>query len=197
MLIFKCNNQKAVIDYLVNKLSDIVKSHELKTLAFDYFDDDLEERIKELIEINSEGFVFDEKDEIGEEPYGYVSLFFETFLALLRSLKKEFPSIGIEGYFFVNDIGCAEYVCRQGVYTSEEWNDIKFIDQLQCVVCHEWINAADAFKILREDELEFDVNGEDSEEWLYPSGYHTNGTEGEFCVCSKKCEEKLTKNEEI
>lgn len=191
MLIFKCNNQETVINYLVNKLSDIVKGHELKTLAFDYYDKDLESEIRDLIKLTSEGFIFDEKDEIGEEPYGYVSLFFETFLWLLKEVKKEFLSIGIEGYFFVNDIGCTEYVLRQGVYTTKEWDDIKFTDQLQCIVCHEWINAADSYRILKEDDLDFDVNTEDSGEWLYPSGYHTNKTEGEFCICSKKCEENL------
>ena len=48
-------------------------------------------------------------------------------------------------------------------YTED---DIKFTDQLQCIVCHEWINAADSYRILKEDDLDFDVNTEDSGEWL-------------------------------
>lgn len=196
MLSFVCDKkiQDDVIEFFVKKFCKIVKDTELKTLAFDYFDDDLEDEVEGLIYPTSDGFDFDTSDDIGEEPYGYVTPFFESFLYLIEKVKKEFPSIGIDGYIFVNDLGCAEYVCRQGVYTTKDMKDVSFFDQLQCVVCHKWINAKDAYKTIMEDEIDFDVNDGNSEEWLYPSGYHNNGTEGEFCICSEECNEKISED---
>lgn len=190
MLSFSCSSEKKqeIIDFLVEGIYDITKSTELKSLAFDFFDDDLKEAIYGVIEETEDGFDFDVNDEIGEEPYGYVSIFFESFLNLLEKVKEMYNEVGIDGYFFMNEIGCSEYVLRQRVYTTKEMDSVEFVDQLQCVMCLEWVDAKDAHKELMEDDLEYGIN---SEEFVYPSGYHSGEeTMGEYCFCSKECEEK-------
>ncbi len=194
MLIFTCSseNKNQIIDYFIQNLYDIVKQTELKTLVFDFYDDNLKEELYKLVEINSEGFEFDMNDGIGEEPYGYVTPFFESFLSLLESVKEKFSEIGISGYFSVLDLGCAESICRQKVYTTKDMSTVEFTDQLQCIMCHKWVDIKDAYKILNEEDLDFDVNtdiGSSDGEWIYPSGYCSNDIEGAYCFCSKDCED--------
>ena len=191
MLKFKCdkNIKEEITEYLLNELKEIMESNEITTLAGNHYDDDLMDELEDLIKINSKGFIFDQEDEIGEEPYGYVSDFFESFLALIKGLKEKYPKVEIDGYFFVNDFGCAEYVLRQGIHTTKDMKDVKFIDQLQCTICGKWVNAEDAYKKLNEfDDLYF---GEDLEEPLIPGGYSQNESDACFCICSEKCKNKI------
>ena len=81
MLTFKCKEliKEDMMDYLAKELVDMMKSTELKTLACDYFDDDLYDELLGIMRPTADGFTFDERDEIGEEPYGYVSDFLKLF----------------------------------------------------------------------------------------------------------------------
>lgn len=135
-----------------------------------------------MIKPTEAGFVFDEKDLIGEEPYGYVSPFFEENLSLIKKIKCDYPNLGIEGYVFVKEYGGYDCISRQGVYTTADMNEVNFFDQRQCVVCHKWVNVDDAHTLLEDGEYEFD----EDEEWLLPSGYGESGAT--YCICSEECE---------
>ena len=202
MLTFKCKEiiKDDTMDYLAKELVDIMKSTELKTLACDYFDDDLYEKLIGIMHPTADGFIFDERDEIGEEPYGYVSTFFESFLMLMDEMKTKYPLLGIDGYIFMNDLGCAEYVLRQRVHTTPEMDKVDFVDQLQCPVCGKWMDAKDVYEALYDMEGAFrteEIDGEIYEEVLYASGYSNSGNEATFGLCSAECKEKFENMENM
>ena len=201
MLTFKCKEiiKEDMMDYLAKELVDMMKSTELKTLACDYYDEDLYDKLIGIMNETADGFIFDEKDEIGEEPYGYVSCFFESFLMLMDNLKEKYPLVEIDGYMFVNDLGCAEYVLRQRIHTTSEMDTVEFIDQLQCPVCGKWMDAKDVYEALYDMEGAFrteEIDGEIYEEVLYASGYSNSGNTATFGLCSAECKEKFEELEE-
>ena len=199
MLQFTCKEEQTseIIEWFVKEFSDLMKHTELKTLACDYFDEDLEDEIRGIISLTPEGFVFDVDDNIGEEPYGYVSPFFESYLILLEEMKAKYPCLGIDGYVFVNDIGVAEYVLRQRVHTTPKMKKVQFIDQLQCIVCREWVDAKKAYELIEDEGIEYiydaQENLEDGDcyEPMLPSGWSNSGIEAVYCICSKKCQDKM------
>lgn len=196
MLTFKCKEiiKEDMMDFLAKELEKIMKSTELKTLACDYFDDDLYDKLISIMQSTADGFIFDSNDEIGEEPYGYVSTFFEKFLMLMDDIKEKYPMVEIDGYIFVNDLGCAEYVLRQRIHTTSEMDTVEFIDQLQCPICGKWMDTKDVYEALYDIESAFrteEIDGETYEEVLYASGYSNSGNEATFGLCSIECKEKL------
>ena len=61
---------------------------------------------------------------------------------------------------------------------------------MQCVICHKWINADKAIGRYNEEEINFEINSDDSDDYLYPNGYHTLKTDVDFCTCCIECENK-------
>ena len=176
---------ETVIKTFATGFEKIVRSTNLQTIVLNHYDNDLAEKIMELIEKTEDGFVFDGKDQIGEELYGYVSDFFELYLRLIDKMKFQFGSLGIEGYVFVNDLGSYECVLRQRVYTTPEMDCVEFIDQLQCAACGKWVDTKDAHALIDGDEMDGWPMIDD--EPLYPSAYSNSGVEAPFCFCSEEC----------
>lgn len=173
MLRFVCGEDIRfdLIKSLVSKVVECMKDFKLKSLAGDYWDENLYENIEGLIQTCDTGFVFD-SDLLGEESYGYVSDFYEGLQCTLMEIKNEFPKIAIDGYIFMNDFGAYECVMRQAVHTTVRMKSVKFTRQLQCIECGEWVNPKDAHTILTEDdEVETD---------LLPQGLYGKGI---YCIC--------------
>lgn len=187
MLKFTYNHESVdvVIKTFATGFEKIVRSTNLQTVPFNHYDDNLAEEIVGLIEKTEDGFMFDADDQIGEEPYGYVSDFFELYLRLVDKMKFQFCSLGIEGHIFVNDLGPYECVLRQRVYTTPEMDCVEFIDQLQCAACGKWVDTKDAHTLIDGDEMECWPIIDD--EPLYPSAYSNSGVEAPFCFCSDEC----------
>lgn len=193
MLIFTCTNDdfEKVSKFFIDELTESIKSTEAQTLAVNYYDDDIEEQLEEILERTETGFIFDREDLIGEEPYGYVSDFFENCLYILREIKEHFPQVGIDGYVFMNEYGVCDCVMRQRVYSTPEMKDVQFIDQLQCIICGKWVDYDDAHIPIKEDEIEFDVSEFNEEEFILPSYYSKHEDPANFCICSEECKENL------
>ena len=185
MLNFVCEKERSaeISKKFVEYIADAMKSNELTSLAGDHDDDDLLEKLTKLVTPTEIGFVFDEEDLIGEEPYGYVGPFFEEYLSSVEKIKSDYSNLGIEGYVSVKEYGVYDCISRQGVYTAADTNEVSFFDQVQCVVCHKWVNVDDAHTLLEDGEYEFD----EDEEWLLPGGYGESGAA--YCICSEECEE--------
>ena len=188
MIDFTCVAEKRqdVIDFIAKRLAEIIKSTNAQTLAVNHFDADIESGVKGIIENTDNGFVFDKNDLIGEEPYGYVSDFFYLHLKMMSEIKKEFPDVGIDGYVFCNEFGCSDCTMRQRVYCTPEDTDVSYIDQLQCLVCREWVDAEDTFERIYDEETVW----LDDETCLFPNCYSDSGDGAVFCICSPQCSEK-------
>jgi hypothetical protein len=78
---------------------------------------------------------------------------------------------------------------RQRVHTTPEMEKVKFIDQLQCINCNEWVDAADALYLIEDGGIEIPVD--ENGDFLYPSAYSNSGIEAVFCVCSEECKENM------
>jgi hypothetical protein len=191
MLKFICNKHDVdtVIEQFMTEFVSMVKHCKLQSIPFSHYDRDLEGKVQAVIEKSDNEFVFDREDLVGDEPYGQVMSFFECFLALLEDLKKAFPELGMEGYVFVNDLGPYECVCRQRVHTTKEMKKVEFIDQLQCVHCHKWVDISNAYRLLDDEEVEV-WPCEDGDP-MYPSAYFNSNCESAFCFCSEKCEQAM------
>ena len=191
MLKFICDASdfNIVSSWFIDELAWGIKTNKVQTLAADYWDDNINEKLMGLIRKTKNGFIFDEEDLIGEEPYGFVDDFFENHLHIIERLKEEFPSVGIDGYVFVNENGVYDCVLRQGVYSTPEMNEVQFIDQLQCICCNEWVNASEAAVLLSDGDVEIPMS-EDGE-FLYPSAYSNSGLDAAFCICSEDCKEDI------
>lgn len=179
--------KQEVIDYVIESLASVIKSTEAKTLVANCYDKNLEENLRTVIEDEADGFVLDRKGLLGEEPYGYVSDFFDCVLSMIDDVKKKFPEVGIDGFFYAYDFGSWECIMRERFYCTPEDKDVKHIDQLQCLGCMEWIDAADAFETLEDMEIVWlpdDI-------CLYPNNYNNSGDEAVFCFCSEACKEKF------
>jgi hypothetical protein len=191
MLKFTCDASDIdiVCTYFIDKLAWAIKGNKVQTLVVDYYDKDICGKLREIVEKTADGFVFDAKDQIGEEPYGFVCDFFEEQLSILEDVKGLFPSVGIDGYVFVNENGVYDCVMRQRVYSTSKMEKVEFIDQLQCISCNEWVDAVDALYLIEDGDIEspMDKNGE----LLYPSAYSNSGLEAAFCVCSEECKEDI------
>ena len=174
MLHFVCGQDVCVelTKSLVSKIVNEMKNKEIQSLAGDYHDDKLYAKIESLVETCDTGFVFN-SDLIGEEPYGYVSDFYDGFRIILKEIKSEFPNIAIDGYIFMNDFGAYECVMREAVHTTPRMKSVKFIRQLQCIVCGKWVNPKDAHTILTEDD-------EEAEACDLPQGLYGKGI---CCIC--------------
>lgn len=188
MLTITCKHEEKerVKEQLVLSLSELVKDTNFEALTFSYMDDDdLCGNISELFEDIACGFLFDRQDSIGEEPYGYVSCFFEGWIILLQELKRMFPDIGIEGEIFVNEYGVMDGIYRQRVHCTPDMTEVQFIDQLQCVHCGEWVDATEAAELFEDAECSklYEMN---EDFCMMPSCYHNSGIEVAFCAC-KKC----------
>ena len=184
---YKPESIDTVIKTFISGFAEIMRSTRLTTIACNHYDKDLENNMMTLIKKTDNGFVFDEEDQIGEEPYGYVSDFFESHLNLLSELKSQFGSLSIEGYVFVNDLGPYECTMRKRVHTTADMDVVEFVDQLQCIHCFNWIDVKDAHILLEDDDIgEYpDRDGEP----LYPGIYAENEVCIPFCVCSEECSE--------
>lgn len=191
MLKFTCdvNDIDIVCTYFIDKLAWAIKGNKVQTLAADYYDKDVCGKLREIVEKTNDGFIFDKDDLIGEEPYGFVTDFFEECLSVVEDVKGLFPDICIEGYIFVNENGVYDCVMRQRIHATPEMSEVEFIDQLQCISCNEWVDTANALYLIEDGDIEspMDENGE----LLYPSAYSNSGVEAAFCVCSEECKEDM------
>lgn len=191
VLKFTCNinDIDVICTYFIDKLSWAIKGNKVQTLVADHYDKDIVEKLMEIVEKNSDGFIFDREDLIGEEPYGFVSDFFEEHLSILEDVKSEFPDIGIDGYVFVNEYGVYDCVMRQRVFCSPEMDKVEFIDQLQCICCNEWVDANDCHVLIEDGFVETSTDEDGC--CLLPSVYHNSGIEAAFCLCSEDCREDI------
>lgn len=191
MLKFTCDalDFDVISSWFVDNLAWAIKSNKVQTLVADYCDNNINEKLIGIIQKTENGFLFDENDLIGEEPYGFVTDFFESLLHILEEIKSEFPEIGIDGYVFVNENGVYDCVLRQRVYATPEMDKVEFIDQLQCISCNKWVDAADALYLIEDGDIEVPVD--ENGEFLYPSAYSNSGVEAAFCVCCEECKEDM------
>ena len=92
MLIFTYDKASIdiVIETFIVEFAENMRSNKLTTVPCNYYDDNLEKNLMLLVNKTDNGFVFDENDEIGVEPYGYISDFFECYMHLLQRLKMQF-----------------------------------------------------------------------------------------------------------
>lgn len=193
MLKFTCDvsDIDIICAYFIDKLAWAIKGNKVQTLAADHYDKDICGKLREIVEKTDDGFIFDKDDLIGEEPYGFVTDFFEEQLYIMEEIKTEFPELGIDGHIFVNENGVYDCVMRQRIYTTPEMNEVQFIDQLQCISCNEWVDTTNALYLIEDGDIEspMDENGE----LLYPSAYSNSGVAAAFCVCCEECKEDMLK----
>ena len=128
MLSFVCekDTRDNIIKKLIEKLAGEMKLCKLETLAANHYDRDLIENLNALVEINNENsFIFDKTDLLGEEPYGIVYDFFESFKMILEEIKTEFPKTEITGHISINDI---KFSCcyKESVKTTKRSSKIQF-----------------------------------------------------------------------
>ena len=183
------NASKEIQTEFLDGIEQLFKKYDIKTVPVNCYDKDITEKLSKLVQETATGFVFDEQDLIGVEPYGYVSDFFEAVMRLVRNIKNKYPEIGIKGHFMMLDLGVMEYVLRQRVEAFENKPGCMFYDQVQCVCCHKWVDLQDAHELLYEDEPIW--TNDALNEVLYPSGYSNGEDAATFCVCSKECSENL------
>lgn len=191
MLTFTCAPHKTdvVIYNFVADIMFIMMKYDIKTVPCNYYDKDLKDKLNALVTRTDTGFIFDQKDELGIEPYGYVSDFFDAYLRVITNFKKKYPDISINGIVFVNDFGSYECVLVQRVESAPNTETVSFFDQLQCVHCMKYVDADKAYEKIYDEEVFWTEDGD----CLYPSAYHQNGDEYEavFCLCSEECKSAL------
>ena len=190
MLKFTCNisEEDDLMYIFISELEKIVYLTEFEGLTFSRLDFDegdvLWLKLSELSIRTGDGLIFDAKETLGTEPYGNISRFFEEYMNLLRELKSKFPNLGIDGEIFLNDYH-NNAVYRKRVFCTPEMNEIQFIDQRQCVFCDEWVDVADAYKLV---DAEYAKNVfERSGCYSLPSVCN-NEIKEPFCIC-KNCKE--------
>ena len=183
------NCSPAIQHEFVAEFVNLMRRLDIKSVPANCYDKDLSQKIQDLCQETATGFLFDEYDQIGVEPYGYVSDFFEAVLRLIRQLKDNHIEVGISGYFMMLDLGVYECVLRQRVEAKEYENGCMCYDQAQCICCQKWVDLKDAHTLLFEEEafwMDDELNTV-----LYPSGY-ANGDDGAtFCICSEECQKQI------
>jgi hypothetical protein len=183
------NCSKEIQKEFATEFVSLMKRLDIKSVPANCYDKDLPQKIQNLCQETATGFVFDELDLIGVEPYGYVSDFFEAVLRLVRQLKDKHIEIGITGHFMMLDLGSYECILRQRVEAKENEPGCMCYDQVQCVCCYKWVDLKDAHELLYEEEIIW--TDDELDTVLYPSAY-ANGDDGAtFCICSEECERKL------
>ena len=130
MLKITCNQEikNSVIEYFVTEFANSIQRNSIQTLVCGHFDKNLKEKIKEIITETQDGFHFDIENKVGEEPYGFVPVFFKDYLKLLSNLKKKFKGVGIDGNVFLNDVGGTMFIYQQKVYATPNMKKLQFIN---------------------------------------------------------------------
>ena len=193
---FNGEDKDKVINTLIDELNKVILSNNVQTLAANHYDTDEEriEALKELVSEDNEGFVFDEENKLGEEPYGFVYDFFCNYVGIIEDLKKQFPKLGIEGFIAVNEHGPMDWVHQNGVYATAKMKEVKLTNQLQCVVCYDWVNPKDAACEV-DDEFDFSQLGDDWDpeempEEIYMAWGNTMEGETRTCLC-RECKANI------
>lgn len=185
MLEFKCNDniKQTVIASWIKKIKKAIKKYDIKTIVVNCYDSDIENKIKELVQITPTGFIFDKNDALGTESYGYISDFFEKMLYLTKEIKKEFQDIAIEGNIMMYDFGSYESVMYVKIHCSYEMKEPDFIEQLQCICCRRYVDRTSALKLIYDEDVIWNEDGE----CLYPQSFSLEEDGAVFCVCSEDC----------
>ena len=184
MLTFTQANEE-IKNAFVEKLCARIKKCDLKTTEGNCYDKDLVHKMENLITLTETGFIFDANSMWGVEPYGYVSDFFDGFLLDIKALKKQYPVFGVEGRFWMNDFGAYECVLCKRIWGNPDDSNIQLLEQLQCINCHQWIDAENAYEKIYDEEV---VWTEDND-CLYPNA--CNEDEAVFCFCSEECKNEF------
>lgn len=193
---FNGEDKEKVISTFISELDKAIMSCNAQTLAANYYDspEEREEALRELVSDDDEGFLFDEENQIGEEPYGYVSDFYLCYVSVIEELKKTFPKLGIEGGIAINEHGPMDWVHQSGVYATKSMKSVRLTKQLQCVVCFDWVNPNDAAYEV-DEEFDFSQIGdewdpEEMPEELYMAWSNTMEGETRTCLC-KECQSRI------
>lgn len=180
---------EVITSYFIDKLAWEIKGNKIQTLIADHWEDDLKEKLMDAIEETEDGFIFDRYDQLGEEPYGFLSDFFEGCLHIVEELKNEFPDIAIDGYVFVNEYGVYDCTMRQRVFCTSEMESVDFIDQLQCINCLEWFDVDSCHILIHDDDIETPMDEDGCS--LLPNVYHNGDVDAAWCICSEECKYEL------
>ena len=192
---FPCGEEGfPIVKKLIEGITKIIVSNQMKTLAGDFTDDidDLNDNIFGLLDHTDEGLVFDVENKLGAESYGNVYGFFESYIRLLKDIKKEFPQIGIYGNIEINQFGIMDFVHERGIYTTSSMKEVEITMQQQCIHCHKWVNSEQVFRSFNEDFFEeIDFDDEDIEAFFEDISMSIENTYNgvpSVCIC-KSCKD--------
>ena len=183
------NITKEIQSEFIAEFVKLLKKYDIKSVPVNCYDKDITENVNSLVSETPTGFVFDQQDLIGVEPYGYVCDFFEAVLRLVRQLKDKHIEIGVSGHFMMLDLGSYECVLRQRIDAKENKKGCMCYDQVQCVCCHKWVDLNDAHELLYDEETIW--TDDELNTVLYPSAYVNGDEAATFCICSEECNAKM------